>query len=71
MVGPRLRRTLGERRLPRNLGDDAPSIADLFLAPIAFWVDKTAEAAQVTGGLTALADWRGRMEARPTFAAAE
>jgi glutathione S-transferase len=52
------------------LAGDAPSIADLFLAPIAFYVLRTTpEKDALSAGRNNLARWLGAIESRPSFAA--
>jgi glutathione S-transferase len=51
------------------LAGDAPSTADYLLTPIANYMGAVPEGETVMEGLSALGDWLGRMQARPSFAA--
>lgn len=51
------------------LTGDEPSISDYLLLPIAFYSTQVPEGEQTMAGLSALKDWLGRMQSRPSFAA--
>jgi glutathione S-transferase len=50
------------------LAGDEPSTADFLLTPIANYMGAVPEGETVMEGLSALADWLARMQARPSFA---
>ena len=51
------------------LAGDDPTTADYLLTPIANYMGAVPEGEAVMEGLTALGDWLGRMQARPSFKA--
>jgi glutathione S-transferase len=51
------------------LAGDALSLADLFLGPIVFWLEKTPEGADLLPRFPAVRRWYERLAARPSFVA--
>ena len=51
------------------LAGPALTLADLFLAPILFWVSQTPEGKPLVSGSASVARWYAGMEQRPSFAA--